>query len=220
MFQYECLQAKGTPVGYCVNSWLVGSCCKLPPSQHKPQLETVETIPSTTSSTSTTSTHRPLSQSINISTTTDQVWSETSSEATTTEPHSSSTRSTTHESTTLVANNDYSELNSNKSVSNEWATSGAPVDHQSISLSTTLSPIQTSTPIIVTTEEITTTVVKDNKTQIQSMPSTTTIESDGKYNTTEAIGTINERDPLHKTQTNSSESTTQTTTLSIAGVNH
>jgi hypothetical protein len=35
MFQYECLQSRGKPVGYCVNSWLVGSCCKLPPL--KPQ---------------------------------------------------------------------------------------------------------------------------------------------------------------------------------------
>lgn len=30
MFQYECLQSKGKPVGYCVNNYLVGSCCKLP----------------------------------------------------------------------------------------------------------------------------------------------------------------------------------------------
>lgn len=37
MFQYECLQARGKPVGYCVNSWLVGSCCKLPETYVKPQ---------------------------------------------------------------------------------------------------------------------------------------------------------------------------------------
>lgn len=30
MFQYECLQLNGEPIGYCFNSYLVGTCCKLP----------------------------------------------------------------------------------------------------------------------------------------------------------------------------------------------
>lgn len=36
MFQYECLQLNGEPIGYCFNSYLVGTCCQLPDIIRKP----------------------------------------------------------------------------------------------------------------------------------------------------------------------------------------
>ena len=39
MFQYECLQLNGEPIGYCFNSYLVGTCCLLPEKLRLPILE-------------------------------------------------------------------------------------------------------------------------------------------------------------------------------------
>ena len=39
MFQYECLQLNGEPIGYCFNSYLVGTCCLLPEKLRLPILQ-------------------------------------------------------------------------------------------------------------------------------------------------------------------------------------
>lgn len=38
MFQYECLQLNGEPIGLCFNSYLVGTCCRLPDKLRIPLL--------------------------------------------------------------------------------------------------------------------------------------------------------------------------------------
>lgn len=57
MFQYECLQLNGEPIGYCFNSYLVGTCCLLPETLRVPILEQHKketTLKTTTAPTSTT----------------------------------------------------------------------------------------------------------------------------------------------------------------------
>ncbi|KAH9502045.1 Suppressor of tumorigenicity 14 protein [Dermatophagoides farinae] len=69
MFQYECLQLNGEPIGYCFNSYLVGTCCKLPENLRLPTMEpeipssSVSTILPTSTTTTTTKTI-PSSSSI------------------------------------------------------------------------------------------------------------------------------------------------------------
>ena len=89
MFQYECLQARGEPVGHCVDSWLVGSCCKLPITKQQqviknsPSLnKTSTTIPIST----TTRTPSTINQSVLTSTTTNKITYQTTKSTVTESP--------------------------------------------------------------------------------------------------------------------------------------
>lgn len=81
MFQYECLQLNGEPIGYCFNSYLVGTCCKLPENLRLPTMEpeipsssSVSTILPTSTTTTTktipsSSSMKPTTRKFSISTT-------------------------------------------------------------------------------------------------------------------------------------------------------